>query len=41
MIGYLNFDGAKQQAYSPTGTGRPMPQSNIAQRRKSQRTGRG
>jgi hypothetical protein len=42
MISFLNFDGAKQQAYSPTGTtGRPMPQSNVAQRRKSRRTGRG
>jgi hypothetical protein len=42
MIAYLNFDGAKQQAYTPTGTtGRPMPQSNVAQRRKSLRTGRG
>lgn len=40
MIAYLNFDGARQQGSTPTGTQRG-PQSNIAQRRKSRRTGRG
>ena len=40
MIAYLNFDGARQQGSTPTGTQRG-PQSNIAQRRRSRRTGRG
>jgi len=40
MIAYLNFDGAKAQGDTPTGT-RRGPQSNIRQRRHSQRTGRG
>lgn len=40
MIAYLNFDGAARQGRTPTGTHRG-PQSNVAQRTRSQRTGRG